>query len=86
MPEVVFDSNTARIPLYKDTFGAVLDLQCIDIFAGTKLISTEAGSDTINKHVVTLVPLLYETWLEVLPEQKVKKSDSGCVIFYLINL
>lgn len=82
---MVYDSNTARLPLYKDTFGAVLDLQGTDIFVGTKLISTDPGSDIINKHIVTLVPLLYETWLEVLPEQKVKKSDSGCIIFNLIN-
>lgn len=33
--------------------------------------------DVLNRHIITLVPLLYEIWIEVLPEKNIGKAVTG---------
>ncbi|XP_050315544.1 testis-expressed protein 10 homolog [Anthonomus grandis grandis] len=76
----VFDASTnSTFPLYNRKIGYLLEHPCLDIFSsGNNIVSS--NSDSINRHIVTLVPLLYETWLEVMPEQKVLKSSESTVL------
>lgn len=41
-------------------------------------LKTEENQENIEKHVQILLPLLHETWLEVLPEEK-KINTGECI-------
>ncbi|CAG9770160.1 unnamed protein product [Ceutorhynchus assimilis] len=72
----VFSANKTSIcPIYKEALNKKIDGPIMDIFSINNTLNYN-NSDTINKHILTLIPLLYETWLEVTPEQKVQKSAS----------
>ncbi|KAL1502833.1 hypothetical protein ABEB36_007919 [Hypothenemus hampei] len=64
--------------LFKSNFNQVLDNCNFDIFGISKI--ADNGVHGINRHIKTLIPLLYETWLEVVPEQKGHKSTSESYI------
>ncbi|XP_066261800.1 testis-expressed protein 10 homolog [Euwallacea similis] len=66
-----------RFPLYKWDVGLRLESDYLDMFALPKVATSK---DSINRHIVTLVPLLYETWLEVIPEEKGSKISSESYI------
>lgn len=49
-------------------------------------LKTEENEGNIEKHVQILLPLLHETWLEVLPEDK-KINIGECINFtYLLQI
>lgn len=56
-------------PLYKEKLLSQLDAPCLDMFA-MKSITNSNQPDLIKRHIMMMVPLLFETWLEVRPEQK----------------
>ncbi|XP_066153725.1 testis-expressed protein 10 homolog [Euwallacea fornicatus] len=62
-----------NFPLYKWDVCLKLESDSLDMFALPKVT---ASRDNINRHIVMLVPLLYETWLEVIPEEKGPKISS----------
>lgn len=75
--ENVYDASTSGMfPIYKQDMLRRFEEPLLDIFYTSKT-ATYCGLGTINQHIITLIPLLYETWLEVMPEQKVQKSTSG---------
>ncbi|CAH1155494.1 unnamed protein product [Phaedon cochleariae] len=66
-------ANSGNIfPIYKDSFSDVLE--CTDISCMVNSNNVGSTAYTLDKHIVTLVPLLYETWLEVLPEKRSTKT------------
>ncbi|KAG5887081.1 hypothetical protein JTB14_018251 [Gonioctena quinquepunctata] len=57
------------ISLYKESFSKALDSVHWDNMGNSKNIYET--SFPLDEHIVTLVPLLYETWIEVIPEKKI---------------
>ncbi|KAJ8921183.1 hypothetical protein NQ315_013655 [Exocentrus adspersus] len=70
--EVFVDAESCRfIPLYKTSFSKALENSAI-VFDSKKNTSLEAN--VLNRHIITLVPLLYEIWMEILPEKNIGKA------------
>lgn len=78
-----------NIPIYKQIAG--IENSTVSAFNSEEQSSNE-NVDRLNlfKHIVTLVPLLFETWMEVLPEKNLKKAANGKIqsryISYRYNL
>ncbi|XP_018561687.1 testis-expressed protein 10 homolog [Anoplophora glabripennis] len=70
--DVYIDAESCNyIPLYKESFSTTLDNNVLD-FANNKSLE----GDALNRHIITLVPLLYEIWMEVVPEKNIGKGVS----------
>ncbi|KAJ8964213.1 hypothetical protein NQ314_005042 [Rhamnusium bicolor] len=66
------DADTYNtFPIYKEAFSNVLN-SGVNSFSNNQ--ANNSGPDILNRHIITLVPLLYETWIEVVPEKKDWKS------------
>lgn len=65
------DSNT--FPLYNTKFGEKLTNSNV-YFSNSNTMNSSL--DNLEKNIATVVPLLYETWVEVMPENKSTKSLS----------
>lgn len=64
-------SNT--FPLYKTKFGEKLANSDWDLL---KIGSVNSTTENLEKNIATVVPLLYETWIEVMPETKSTNSST----------
>ncbi|KAF7284700.1 hypothetical protein GWI33_021713 [Rhynchophorus ferrugineus] len=67
--------KTPRFGLYKYNYAERLEKSSANIFGNqVSLVSKETNN--FNQHIIALIPLLHETWLEVMPEGKVKKAPT----------
>ncbi|XP_056644801.1 testis-expressed protein 10 homolog [Diorhabda sublineata] len=71
-----FASNNYYIPIYKNSFYKILSNR-----NSNSDKSTAMDKNTLDSHVVSLIPVLYEIWMEVVPQNKVQKpaNESTCL-------
>lgn len=62
--------------LYKYTFGQLLEAPVSDVLGTSKSDFQKNSFQNFDQQIVSILPLLYETWLEVIPEEKVKKPTA----------
>lgn len=68
--------KSSMFGLYKVNFGECLEKCNTKIFSN-QICLVSKRTNSFNQHIVALIPLLHETWLEVMPEGKVKKAPTG---------
>ncbi|CAH0549485.1 unnamed protein product [Brassicogethes aeneus] len=72
----IYEEND-NIVLYKDAFSEKLNLCDVSFFENNITEESETSKSFIlNKHIVTLIPLLYETWVEVIPSNGFKTENT----------
>lgn len=71
----VFNADTCNtFPLYKTKFGE--KLTNTNVYTSNSEIVNTSSVDNLEMNILTVVPLLYETWVEVMPEKKSTKPST----------
>lgn len=76
--ELVFNvDDSTYFPLYKTNI-----FKCLNNSISNYSInqSTNSSVDCLENNIVTVVPLLYETWMEVMPEKKLSSSNQNTLL------
>ncbi|KAJ8950771.1 hypothetical protein NQ318_011264 [Aromia moschata] len=79
-----YNGNT--FPIYKDAFAITLELPMTSYGS---VYGSATSSDVFNRHIVTLVPLLYETWIECqflfVLDNTILNEESSAILSCVVN-
>lgn len=82
---LLINGETCNTILIYKQVPALFDNNTANFFTSREFPTDSKDGDKLDlfKHILTLVPLLYETWMEVLPEKSFEKAANGKITINL---